>query len=134
MDDPVSDDIAAPTPPSPNRTTWLFFAYGWSVTCCIVLPALPLVIEREDEFSKWHAKHGLVMGLGWLVGTLVLLLPANLFGAFDLVVLKVVLYFLWFLLWLAVVGVTGLSLVRALDGQRWALKPVETLLERLEFD
>lgn len=133
MDDPVSEDIAAGSAPNPNRTTWLFFAYGWSVTCCIVLPALPLVIERDDEFAKWHAKHGLVMALGWLLASVTLLLPANIFGLFGLGILEVVLYLIWFLLWIPVVGITGVSLVRALDGQRWALKPIESLLDRLEF-
>lgn len=133
MDATPIDSNPADSPISPHRTTWLILSYIWVVVCCIVLPALPLVIEREDEFAKWHARHGMVLGLLWLVVSVALLVPANLFGVFGLGVLRTIVYVLWLLAWLGVVGVCAVSMLRAFDGQRWALKPVEAVLSRLSF-
>lgn len=123
----------ADSPISPHRTTWLVLSYVWCVACCIVLPALPLVFEREDEFAKWHARHGMVLGLVWLVASVVLLLPANLCGVFGFRVLQAIFYIVWVLAWLGVVGLCAMSALRAFDGQRWALKPVEAVISRLTF-
>lgn len=46
---------------SPNRTIMLVLAYLGP------LALIPLLIEKEDREVQWHAKHGLVIFVMWLI-------------------------------------------------------------------
>jgi len=115
---------------SPNRTVWLILSYTWIVACCVFLPAIPLVVEREDEFAKWHAKHGIVLALVWFFLSVVLLGIANLFGLFwDAG--KSLFYILWGFVGVAFLVLNIISMMKAFEGQRWTVKPLEGFLKKL---
>jgi len=127
------DQDAAASPASPNRTAWLLLSYMWIAACCVVLPAVPLIVEREDDFAKWHAKHGLVLGVVWLVFSFGVLLLANIFGALDVEWLKASFYAIWCLGGLGFLVLCAVALMRALEGHRWTLGPLEQVLSKLNF-
>lgn len=62
---------AAPPPPppsgaaggteSPNRTIMIVLAYLG------ILALIPLLVEKDDKEVQWHAKHGLVLLVLWVV-------------------------------------------------------------------
>lgn len=118
------------SPQSQNRTVWLLLSYAWIAACCVALPAIPLVIERDDEFAKWHAKHGLLLASLWFLVSLVLLLMGNLLGlAWE--PLKATFYMIWGVVGAGFLVVCIIALMKAFEGERWTLKPLETLLNKL---
>jgi uncharacterized membrane protein len=60
---------AAPPPPpgspgsgvSENRTLWIVLSYFG------ILALIPLLVEKNDSEVQWHAKHGLVLTICWVV-------------------------------------------------------------------
>ncbi len=59
------EEQQTPPPPSSqmpsNRTAMIILAYlGF-------LALIPLLVEKEDADIQWHAKHGLVLMLSWMV-------------------------------------------------------------------
>ncbi len=59
------EEQQTPPPPSPqtssNRTAMIILAYlGF-------LALIPLLVEKDDADIQWHAKHGLVLMLSWMV-------------------------------------------------------------------
>ncbi len=118
---------------SPNRTAWLLLSYLWILGCCMILPAIPLVMEQQDAYAKWHAKHGLVLAFIWFAVSTVLLGMANLFGALDWNAGKVIFYVFWGLLGLPFLLFCLIALMKALEGHCWTVKPIESFLSKLPF-
>jgi len=51
---------------SPNRTIMIVLAYLG------ILALIPLLAEKDDQEVQWHAKHGLVLMVAWIVISVVL--------------------------------------------------------------
>lgn len=62
---PPPPPTGTPPPPggavSPNRTMMLVLAY------LPPLSVIPLVVEKNDPEVQWHAKHGLVLLVVWII-------------------------------------------------------------------
>jgi uncharacterized membrane protein len=46
---------------SPNRTIMLVLSYLG------ILALIPLLVEKEDPEVQWHAKHGIILAVAWIV-------------------------------------------------------------------
>ncbi|HEY5724343.1 MAG TPA: hypothetical protein VIX40_00140 [Methylomirabilota bacterium] len=60
---PAAPPPAAPPPSgvSPNRQVMIVLSYIG------LLALIPLLSEKEDREVQWHAKHGLVLFVAWIV-------------------------------------------------------------------
>ena len=47
--------------PSSNRNVMILLSYLW------LLALVPLLTEKDDKEVQWHAKHGLVIFVAWIV-------------------------------------------------------------------
>lgn len=54
--------------PSPNRTIMLVLSYLG------ILALVPLLVEKDDPEVQWHAKHGIVLLVSWIILYIVLAL------------------------------------------------------------
>jgi uncharacterized membrane protein len=63
MTEPASPPPAAPPPSgvSPNRQVMIVLSYIG------LLALIPLLTEKDDKEVQWHAKHGLVIFVAWIV-------------------------------------------------------------------
>lgn len=126
---PASPPPAAPPPPPPaapppaaggssNRTLMLVLSYLG------ILSLIPLLVEKDDEEVKWHAKHGLVLFLTWFV----LYLGITIFdsmvtgGCLSCIVLSI--------LGLVILGLHVFLIMKALEGKRVRLPIVTDLAEK----
>ena len=118
---------------SPNRMVWLLLSYLWIAACCagVFLPAIPLIVEREDEYAKWHAKNGIALALIWFGVSVVLLGLANLFGTFWELG-KVLFYLLWGVFAMGYMVLCVIALLKAFEGERWTLGPLRSFLGKLD--
>lgn len=58
---PKEQKTSLPPPQtSSNRAAMVILAYLW------FLALIPLLVEPDDPEVQWHAKHGLVLTLGWM--------------------------------------------------------------------
>jgi uncharacterized membrane protein len=62
MTEPASPPPAAPpSGVSPNRQVMIVLSYIG------LLALIPLLTEKEDKEVQWHAKHGLVLFVAWII-------------------------------------------------------------------
>ncbi|MDX9720444.1 MAG: hypothetical protein RBU37_06840 [Myxococcota bacterium] len=116
-----------------NRSVWLLLSYLWITTCCVFLPVIPMVVEREDEFAKWHAKHGLILALLWFLLSVGLLGLANFMGMLDWDSLKTIFYILWGVAGSAFLVLCLVAMMKAFAGERWTLSVLRGFLDKLDF-
>lgn len=103
------------TPPPPaagqssNRTLMLVLSYLFP------LSLIPLLTEKEDKEVQWHAKHGIVIAVGfailWVVAIVLSQIP--FLGCLVLFIFPVI--------GLAGLIVTILAIVKATQGQRFII-------------
>jgi uncharacterized membrane protein len=82
-----------------------------------LLALVPLLTVSDSEYVKWHAKHGLVLGVGGVivltvVGAIPIIWPINCLAAPALIVVNV------------------MAMVKALNGERWRIPYVTDLSEK----
>ena len=83
-----------------------------------ILALIPLLTVKDSDFVKWHAKNGLVLGIG---GSIVLMI----LSAIPVVGLVTC------LLWPALAVVDILAMVKSLKGERWRIPGVSDLADKL---
>lgn len=99
---------------SPNRTIMLILSYLG------ILALVPLLVEKEDQEIQWHAKHGIVLMVTWVVLWVVLfvisLIPVigQILGCLLSVVLP-----------LGALAIHIICIIKAINGQKFRL-PVVT--------
>lgn len=88
-----------------------------------ILALIPLLTVKDSEYVKWHARNGLVLGLG---------------GGITLFILNIILGFIPILGWLigcvlaiGLLVVDVLAMVKALNGVRYRVPVVTDLAEKL---
>ena len=81
-----------------------------------ILFLVPLLIKKESPFAQFHAKQGLVMTIGWIVGSFVFRIP--LFG--------------W-LLMLAFFVLNIMALVKTYNGEAWEIPVVKDAVKKLNI-
>jgi len=82
-----------------------------------IFALIPLLTVKDSEFVKWHAKNGLVLGVG--VGIAITIIGMIPF-----------LGFISCLLFPALVVVDVMAMVKALGGERWRLPVVSDVSDK----
>ena len=114
QDTPPAPDTPESPPPSPpsqqessNRTIMLILSYLG------ILALIPLLVEKDDPEVQWHAKHGLVLTVGWIVLSITLAILSSFpyIGMFLGCAVAP-------LLWLAILVIQIVAMLKALKGER----------------
>ena len=110
-------------PPSPqmssNRTAMIILAYlGF-------LALIPLLVEKEDADIQWHAKHGLVLMLSWIVLFVALAIIASIPGLGLVIGFGVSPFLL-----LIIFFVHVFAIVKGLDGERLLIPVISDFADR----
>jgi uncharacterized membrane protein len=84
-----------------------------------ILSLIPLLSVKDSDFVKWHAKHGLVLGVGGGI------------AASIIMVIPFVGWIVGCLLWVSLLVVDVMSMVKALNGERWRIPVVTDISEKL---
>jgi uncharacterized membrane protein len=103
---------------SPNRTIMIVLSYFGP------LALIPLLIEKDDKEVQWHAKHGLVLFVLWIIFCVALAILAHIpfLGCLSFLVLPIV--------GLAFLVVTILCIVKGINGQRFLIPGVSPFADR----
>ena len=108
---PAPDTPESPPPPSQqqssNRTIMLILSYLG------ILALIPLLVEKDDPEVQWHAKHGLVLMVGWIVLSIALAILSSFpyVGMFLGCAVGP-------LLWLVILIIQIVAMLKALKGER----------------
>ncbi len=117
------EEQQTPPPPSSqmssNRTAMIILAYlGF-------LALIPLLVEKEDADIQWHAKHGLVLMLSWMVLLVALAIISSIPGL-GLVIGCGVSPFLMLIIFFVHV----FAIVKGLDGERLLIPVISDFADR----
>jgi uncharacterized membrane protein len=110
MEEQKSNPVS-PKPGSSDSNLMAALSYVW------VLSVVMLVIKKDDEFVKFHAKQGTVLFLVSVVAWL----------------LSMVLFFLGPLLSVAIAIVCIIGFIKALSGERYKLPVIGDLAEKIKL-
>ncbi len=83
-----------------------------------ILALIPLLTVKDSPYVQWHAKNGLVLGVG---------------GSIALTILSFIPYIGWVIAcvgWPALLVVDILAIVKALKGERWRIPGVSDIAEK----
>jgi uncharacterized membrane protein len=109
---------AAPAGGSSNRTLMLVLAYLG------LLALVPLLVEKDDKEVQWHAKHGLVQMACWIILFVVFTMLSFIPGVGCVTTL------ISLFLWIPILVVTILSIVKAVNGQRFIIPGVSDFADK----
>ncbi|MFZ5471470.1 MAG: DUF4870 domain-containing protein [Myxococcota bacterium] len=87
-----------------------------------ILALIPLLTVKDSELVKWHAKNGLVLGVG---GGIAVSIAAAILSAIP------VLGYLACLLWPALFVIDIVAMLKGLKGERWRIPVVSDLADKL---
>ncbi|MCL4808358.1 MAG: DUF4870 domain-containing protein, partial [Thermoanaerobaculia bacterium] len=87
-----------------------------------ILALIPLLTEKNDREVQWHARHGLVLLVTYLVVTVGLFVASLVVGVLGLLQLP---------LWLGYLVVVILCITNALNGKRFVIPGLSELTEKL---
>ncbi len=78
-----------------------------------ILALVPLLVEKDDSEVQWHAKHGLVLLVTWIVLHIILAILSSLpfLGMFLGCAVAP-------LLWLVILVIHIIAMIKALKGER----------------
>lgn len=122
---PAAPPPAAPPPSgvSPNRQVMIVLSYIG------LLALIPLLSEKEDREVQWHAKHGLVLFVSWIVlmvATQVVIIVLNQVSSSLGCVVSMATPFVG----LAYFVVTILCILKGVKGERFLIPGVSSLVDR----
>lgn len=111
------DLVGAPVPPPPpppppapvvssNRSVMLVLSYLG------ILALIPLITEKNDREVQWHARHGLVLLVAYLILTVGLFIASLVVGIVGMLQLP---------LWLGYIVVIILCITNAVSGKRFLI-------------
>ena len=120
---PDAQETPPPSPPSqqpsPNRVPMLILAYLG------IFALIPLLVEKGDSEVQWHAKHGLVLLISWIVLAMVVAMLGQM-PVVGGVLGCAVAPFLWLVL--CIVQIVGM--VKALRGERMIIPGISDYADR----
>jgi uncharacterized membrane protein len=87
-----------------------------------ILALIPLLTEKNDREVQWHARHGLVLLVTYLVVTVGLFIASLVVGVLGLLQVP---------LWLGYLVVIILCITNALNGKRFVIPGLSELTEKL---
>ncbi len=82
-----------------------------------ILALIPLLTMKDNPYIQWHARQGLVLG----VGATILLMVLSFLGPLGLLNCP---------LFIGVVGTSLVAIIKALEGKRWRIPLVAELAEK----
>ncbi|MHB8799067.1 MAG: DUF4870 domain-containing protein [Thermoanaerobaculia bacterium] len=123
----MPEEVGAPAPPPPpppppappassNRSVMLVLSYLG------ILALIPLLTEKNDREVQWHAKHGLVLLVAYLVLMVGITIASFVVGFFGMLQIP---------LWLGYLVVIILGITNALNGKRFVIPGVSEFAEKL---
>ncbi len=84
-----------------------------------LLVIVPILVAREDKFTMWHAKQGVLVLIGYVVASILSAVgPLSILGS---------------LFWLAMIIVSVVGFVQALQGKWWELPVVGKFAKNFKF-
>ena len=113
---PLPPPPPPPVPPSSNRSVMLVLSYLG------ILALIPLLTEKNDREVQWHARHGLVLLVGYMVLTVALFMVSLVVGFLGMLQVP---------LWIGYVVVIVLGITNALNGKRLVLPGISEFADRL---
>lgn len=122
----MPEEIGAPAPPPPpppppaapassNRSVMLVLSYLG------ILALIPLLTEKGDREVQWHAKHGLVLLVAYLVLMVGVTIASFVIGFVGMLQIP---------LWLGYLVVIILGITNALNGKRFVIPGVSDFAEK----
>ncbi len=108
---------------SDNRSVMIVLSYLG------LLALIPLLVEKEDREVQWHAKHGLVLTVAWVVLFVALQIVAMILGAIT-AGLGCLISLLFPLIAIGILVIHVLCIVKGLKGERFLLPGVSELTDR----
>jgi len=87
-----------------------------------ILALVPLLTEKNDREVQWHAKHGLVLLVAYLVLTVGLFVASMVVGVIGMLQIP---------LWLGYLVVIILGITNALNGKRFLIPGVSDFADKL---
>ena len=123
----MPEEIGAPAPPPPpppppaapassNRSVMLVLSYLG------ILALIPLLTEKGDREVQWHAKHGLVLLVAYLVLMVGVTIASFVIGFVGMLQIP---------LWLGYLVVIILGITNALNGKRFVIPGISEFAEKL---
>ena len=123
----MPEEVGAPAPPPPpppppappassNRSVMLVLSYIG------ILALIPLLTEKNDREVQWHAKHGLVLLVAYLVLMVGIMIASFVVGFFGMLQIP---------LWLGYLVVIILGITNALNGKRFVIPGISEFAEKL---
>lgn len=88
-----------------------------------IFSLIPLLTVKDSDYVKWHAKQGLVFGVG---GGIALTILMAILGA-----IPVVGWILDCVLWLGFLGTNVFCMTKAVKGERWPIPVVADIAAKL---
>lgn len=131
---PPATPPAAPPPPitprsqgggtvSPNRSIMIVLSYFG------LLALIPLLVEKDDPEVQWHAKHGLVLSVCWIILFVALQVLIMIVGAIS-GGLGCILGLIMPLVALGILVIHILCIVKGLNGERFKIPTVSDFADR----
>ena len=122
----MPEEVGAPAPPPPpppppappassNRSVMLVLSYLG------ILALIPLLTEKNDREVQWHAKHGLVLLVAYLVLMVGVTIASFVIGFVGMLQIP---------LWLGYLVVIILGITNALNGKRFVIPGVSDFAEK----
>ena len=113
---PLPPPPPPPLPAGSNRSVMLVHSYLG------ILALIPLLTEKSDREVQWHARHGLVLLVGYMILTVGLFLVSLVVGFLGMLQVP---------LWIGYVVLIVLGITNALNGKRFLIPGVSELADRI---
>ena len=121
----------APTPPPPaaggassNRAVMIVLSYLG------ILALIPLLVEKDDEEVQWHAKHGLVLTVAWVVLFIGLTILGVVLGSVTAGIGSCLIGVIQLVLILAIIVVHVMGIVKGINGERFKLPMISDYADK----
>jgi uncharacterized membrane protein len=121
---------SSPPPPPPaggkvsdNRSVMIVLSYLG------LLALIPLLVEKEDREVQWHAKHGLVLAVFWIVLFIALQIVGMILGAIT-GGLGCLIAILFPVLSIAILVIHIMCIVKGLKGERFMIPGISEFANR----
>ncbi len=88
-----------------------------------IFALIPLLTVKDSELVKWHAKQGLVLGIGGSIAVMIL--------ATILAFIPILGWLMGCAMWVTLFVVDILAMTKALKGERWRIPGITDLAEKL---
>lgn len=90
-----------------------------------ILALVPLLVEKDDAEIQWHAKHGIVLLVFWIIVYIILMILEFIPGVGWILGCALLPF-----VWLAMVVIHIICIVKAVQGSRFRLPVISDYADR----